>query len=166
MVITAYLIYWWVLQSVHLRREHICTVSNYLPPRYLLTTGEIIVTLQWKCPAEIILTRWSRSISPVIRCTEIRNPVILVHCWKKWHHFCGSPFFFSNKLFYLFIFDCVGSSLLHTGFSLVAGSGGYSLLRCMDFSLWWLLLLRTTGSRRAGFSSCSTWVSVVVAHGL
>ena len=32
----------------------------------------------------------------------------------------------------------------------------YSLLWCMGFSLRWLLLLRSTGSRRAGFSSCST----------
>ena len=41
--------------------------------------------------------------------------------------------------------------------SLVAASGGYSLLRCAGFSLWWLLLLRSTGSRRVGFSSCGTW---------
>ena len=44
---------------------------------------------------------------------------------------------------YLFIFDCIGSSLLHVGSSLVAASGGYSLL-------W------STGSRRASFSSCGS----------
>ena len=44
------------------------------------------------------------------------------------------------------------------GLSLVSVSGGYSLLRCVGFSLWWLLLLRSTGSRHAG--------SVVVARGL
>ena len=44
------------------------------------------------------------------------------------------------------------------GLSLVAARGGYSSLRCTGFSLWWLLLLRSTGSRRAGFS--------VVARGL
>ena len=49
--------------------------------------------------------------------------------------------FFKIYLFYLFIFGCVGSSL-----------------QCAGFSLRWLLLLRSTGSRRAG--------SVVVAHGL
>ena len=43
------------------------------------------------------------------------------------------------------------------GLSLVAGSGGHSSSRCMDLSLSWPLLLRSTGSRRAG--------SVVVAHG-
>ena len=43
------------------------------------------------------------------------------------------------------------------GLSLVAASGGYSLLHCVGFSLRWLLLLRSTGSRRVGFSSCGTW---------
>ena len=41
------------------------------------------------------------------------------------------------------------------GPSLVAASGGHSLLRCAG--LQWLLLLRSMGSRHAG--------SVVVAHG-
>ena len=52
------------------------------------------------------------------------------------------------------------------GLSLVEASGGYSSLRCVGFSLRWLLLLRSTGSRHAGFSSCGTRASVVVAHGL
>ena len=41
--------------------------------------------------------------------------------------------------------------------SLVVASRGYSSLRCTGFSLRWLPLLWSTGSRRAGFSSCSTW---------
>ena len=48
---------------------------------------------------------------------------------------------------YLFIFGCIGSSLLRTGFSLVM-SGGYSSLWCAGFSL------QSTDSRCAGFSSC------------
>ena len=43
------------------------------------------------------------------------------------------------------------------GLSLVVASGGHSPSRCAGLSLAWLLLLRSTGSRRAG--------SVVVAHG-
>ena len=43
------------------------------------------------------------------------------------------------------------------GLSLVAASGGHSSSRCAGLSLSWPLLLRSTGSRRAG--------SVVVAHG-
>ena len=47
------------------------------------------------------------------------------------------------------------------GLSLVAVSGGCSSLRCTGFSLRWLLLLWSTGSkhmgsRHAGFSSCGT----------
>ena len=42
------------------------------------------------------------------------------------------------------------------GISLVVASGGYSLLQYEGFSLWWLLLLQSMGSRHAGFSSCGT----------
>ena len=42
------------------------------------------------------------------------------------------------------------------GISLVAASGGYSLLQCTGISLLWLLLLRSTGSRGVGFSSCGS----------
>ena len=63
----------------------------------------------------------------------------------------GDFFLFFNKFIYLFL-AALGSSL--RGLSLVVASGGYSSLQCVDFSLWWLLLLRSTGSRRAGFSSC------------
>ena len=40
--------------------------------------------------------------------------------------------------------------------SLAAVSGGYSLLRRAGFSLRWLLLLRSTGSRHSGFNSCGS----------
>ena len=45
------------------------------------------------------------------------------------------------------------------GLSLVAASGGYSLLQCAGFSLQWLLLLRSTGSVVVahGLSSCGSW---------
>ena len=58
---------------------------------------------------------------------------------------------------FIYLFGCPGSSLLRAGFSLVAVSGGYSLLRCMGFSLRWLLLLQSMGSRHTGFSSCGMW---------
>ena len=89
-------------------------------------------------------------------------------------------FFFVNLIIlfiYLFIFGCVGSSLLHAGFSLVVASGGCSSLRCVGVSLQWLLLLPSTalGAQASvvvapGLSSCGSWAleagSVVVAHGL
>ena len=42
------------------------------------------------------------------------------------------------------------------GLSLVVASRGYSSLQCEGFSMRWLLLLRSTGSRCAGFSSCGS----------
>ena len=70
-------------------------------------------------------------------------------------------FFFFFKLFiYLFLAAlglCHWVFVAARGLSLVAASRGYSSLWCAGFSLWWLLLLRSTGSRHAGFSSCGTW---------
>ena len=60
-------------------------------------------------------------------------------------------------LFYLFIYGCLGSSFLCEGFLYLWQAGGHSSSRCAGLSLSRPLLLRSTGSRRAG--------SVVVAHG-
>ena len=62
-------------------------------------------------------------------------------------------FFFFN----LFIYGCVWVFVSVRGLSLVVASGGHSSSRCAGLSLSWPLLLRSTGSRRAG--------SVIVAHG-
>ena len=63
--------------------------------------------------------------------------------------------FFKNKFIYLFIFGCVGSSLLHAGFLQLWRAGatlrcGAQASHCSSFSLW------STGSWCAGFSSCGT----------
>ena len=59
--------------------------------------------------------------------------------------------------FYLFIYLWLCCVLFAArGLSLVAASGGYSSLRFVVFSLRWLLLLQSTGSRYAGFSSCGS----------
>ena len=52
------------------------------------------------------------------------------------------------------------------GLSLVAASGGYSLLQCVDFSLRWLLLLQSMGSRHTGFSSRGAWAQQLWRMGL
>ena len=57
--------------------------------------------------------------------------------------------FISFWLRWVFLAACV--------LSLVAASRGYSSLWCAGFSLWWLFLLRSSGSRHAGFSSCGLW---------
>ena len=65
---------------------------------------------------------------------------------------------FRFKLIYLFIYFWLHWVFVAAhGLSLVVASGDYSLLRCMGFSLRWLQLLWSTGSRRVGFSSCGTW---------
>ena len=68
--------------------------------------------------------------------------------------------FFKNKFIYLFVYLFIYFWLLWVftaarGLSLVVASGGYSFLQSAGFSSRWLLLLQSTGSRRAGFSSYS-----------
>ena len=58
-------------------------------------------------------------------------------------HFCHCVTIWS---FYLFVW-LRWVFVAVRGFSLAAASGGYSLLRCAGFSLRWLLLLQSTGSR-------------------
>ena len=78
----------------------------------------------------------------------------------KWVRFCylqlsvNSLFFFN---FYLFILWLCWDFVSVRGLSLVAASGGHSSSRCAGLPLSWPLLVRSTGSGRAG--------SVVVAHG-
>ena len=65
-------------------------------------------------------------------------------------------FLFFN-LYIFFIFGCVGSSLLRAGFLWLQRAGATFLWGCVGFSLQWLLLLQSTGSRRTGFSNCGAW---------
>ena len=76
----------------------------------------------------------------------------------------------THYIFYFFIFKWYGRAVfffffffwLHWvfaaahGLSLVTVNRGYSSLRYAGFSPQWLLLLRSTGSRRASFSRCGT----------
>ena len=68
------------------------------------------------------------------------------------------PLFFFHKFIYSFIYFWLCWVFIFVrGPSLVVASGGHSSSRCAGLSLSRPLLLRSTGSRRAG--------SVVVAHG-
>ena len=64
-----------------------------------------------------------------------RVPRKLFHKMCEWR----KQYFFFFLIYLLFIFGCVGSSLMCTGSSLVVPSGGYSSLRCVGVSLRWLL---------------------------
>ena len=73
----------------------------------------------------------------------------------------GNSFFFFFFNLFILLFYFIGFWLrwlfvATRGLSLVAASGGYSSLRCTGFSMRWLLLLRSMGSRCVGFSSCGT----------
>ena len=62
----------------------------------------------------------------------------------------GNDFFFFFNLF----LAALGLCCCAQAFSLVAAKGGYSSLQRAGFSLRWLVLLQSTGSRRMGFGSC------------
>ena len=72
--------------------------------------------------------------------------------------------FFNKFIYFIYLWLCWVFIAAH-GLSLVVASGGYSSLRCTGFSLQWLLLLRSMGSRA---QAQQLWLtgSVVVAHGL
>ena len=55
---------------------------------------------------------------------------------------------------FIYLFMVALAFVAVRGLSLVAASGGYSSLQCAGFSSRWHLLLRSMGSRHAGFSSC------------
>ena len=83
--------------------------------------------------------------------------LIYFYCINAWAGPCSTVLFiYYYYLFYLFIFWLCWVLVAVCRLSLVAASGDYSSLRCAGFSLWWPLLLRSTGSRRAGFSSCGS----------
>ena len=62
-------------------------------------------------------------------------------------------FFYKFILFYFWLHWVFVAAW---AFSSCGEWGGYSSLWCMGFSLRWLLLLRSTGSRCTVFSSCGT----------
>ena len=104
------------------------------------------------------LTIWVWSIFDSLFCsTDIymfiltQLPQCLDYC-----SFVVSLFFFKYKSLLIY-FWLLWVFIAARGLSLAAASGGYSLLWCVGFSMQWLLLLRSTGSRRMSFSSCGSW---------
>ena len=68
----------------------------------------------------------------------------------KWAIYLCFKFIF--YLFLIFIYSFIGYTgflLLLEGFLYLQEWGVWTLLRCVDFSSWWLFLLRSTGSRWA-----------------
>ena len=67
---------------------------------------------------------------------------------------CNFSIFLVNLFIYFWLCWVFAAA---RGLSLAVASRDYSLLWCASFSLRWLLLLWSTGSRHAGFSSCDSW---------
>ena len=61
--------------------------------------------------------------------------------------------FFKKKIIFLPVLGLCCCA----GFSLVTGSGGYSVLQCAGFSLWRLLLRQSVGSRARAQLLCDMW---------
>ena len=88
-----------------------------------------------------IVGPYQLSILYIVVCSFLENFIII--------------FKFLNFLFIYFWLRWV--FVAARGLSLVEANRGYSSLWCTGFSLRWLLLLQSTGSRHVGFSSCGTW---------
>ena len=102
----------------------------------------------------------------------LNSILLILSCFLYWHtmcHFYILGFYFAHFYIFMFYFILFFKNYLFIyfwlcwvfiavrGLSLVAANGGYSSLWCTGFSLRWLLLLWSTGSRRVGFSSCGLW---------
>ena len=117
-----------------------------------------------KTPSKLCSGSKSHDVQEVLKKKQVTASVLLSFKRKGSIEFF---FFFLINLFifYLFIFGCVGSSLLCVGFLWLWRVGaalrcGVRASHCGGFSLW------STGSRHAGFSSCGMRASVVVVCGL
>ena len=94
----------------------------------------------------------------IYNCVE-KDKLISCLCfrWIKTDQGKQILFFFLSFLLLFFYFWLRWVFIAMCRLSLVAASGGCSSLWCTGFSSQWLLLLWSTGPRRAGFSSCGTW---------
>ena len=76
-------------------------------------------------------------------CVDSSLPLVLLR----------STFLFFNLFIYFWLSWVFAAAC---GLSLVAATGAYTSFWCVGFTLRWLLLLRSTDSRRVGFSSCGS----------
>ena len=121
------------------------TFPDWTPQRYSVMS--YTVTLFEAVQRALNTTGLNRT-SPLIQ------EFLLVNTVPAFSFYQFYLFIFFKQLLslYVFIFGCARSSCC-TGFFLAVVSGVYS----PGFSLCWLLLLQSTGSRHVGFSPCSSW---------
>ena len=125
--------------------------------------GESLLGLQWEnIHPEVHTegsTRWFLSLLSLWLSRVYFVKAFLCMYWVGCQGRSFIPMYFFLKIeFYVFIFGCAGSLLL---LRLVSrGEHGLALLQCAGFSLWWLLLLQSMGSRVCGLPG--EWASVAV----
>ena len=118
-------------------------VSRTFRPKFRLESKSTI----YNSPLNACL---SKQILPLILCLKVHT-----YLFKKQNRTINT---ITHRVYLFFYFWLSWVFVVVLGLSLVVAIGGYSLLRCAGFSLRWLLLLWSMGSRRVGFSSCSTRV--------
>ena len=105
----------------------------------------------------VVFSLQARTLLPIVWVRKRKAKVFRSEFWKSLvlcvFRTFNLSFFFLINLFFNFWLHWVFAAA--RGLSLVAASSGYSSLQCSGFSLWWLLLLWSMGSRFSGFSSCS-----------
>ena len=135
-----------------------CLSTNLFPPPFLLIESWILQ--ESNEPSWAMYPNCSKPVfnNPVPIWQKLNSHTSLqlnTATWSIWVSLRLLDFFL---FFFFFIYLWLCWVFISVwGLSLVAESGGHSSSRCAGLSLSWPLLLRSTGSRRAG--------SVIVAHG-
>lgn len=64
---------WLIVEPVGMEGWLFCLVSEYLPTQYLLITKGKILALPWRNPADTIVTKLLKLVSPVMRISASRT---------------------------------------------------------------------------------------------
>ena len=121
-----------------------------------------IISLSLTCFEFLLLKNGSVYSKGVeFMCEELFLSIVVPYFPFNVSAVCSDIFSFISFFFLIYLFKFIYFWLCWVfvavrGLSLVARSRGYSSLRCVDFSLWWLFFLRSTGSRCVGLSSCGS----------
>ena len=141
-------------------------IITFLPYSLKLCTGSSSLEWNWiAAKPTSLLTSHLMCFSPSDSCTIMCGVLLLSPAEKNFFLVLGDPyvsplaidlfFFFNFFIFFIYFWLHWVFVAVHA-LSLVVANGDYSSLRCTGFSLWWLLLLRSTGFRCTGVSSCGS----------
>uniref|UniRef100_A0A8C6BCQ0 Hyaluronidase n=1 Tax=Monodon monoceros TaxID=40151 RepID=A0A8C6BCQ0_MONMO len=141
------------------QEQGVCTRKYWNSSNYLHLNPKNFPSSTTPKGAVIVLTGKTLPVSYIFKTRKMKQPIkVQIQCLVS---FLSTFFVFLYFLHFIFklinIFWLCWVFVAAHGLSLVAESGGYPSLRYAGFSLRWLLLLQSTGSRRTGFSSCGTW---------